>query len=340
VGADREGGEDRTAVKAWENAEVKYLLGLAMLCVIPMAGAQSAYPSKPIRFIVPFTPGGSGDIFARPIAQKMSESMGQQVVVENRPGSGGVIGSEVVAKAAPDGYTMMMGLTANIAVNPALYSKLPYDSLRDFAAVTLVASAPYVLLVPSSLPAHNVKELIAAARSKPGELAYVSLGSGSMGHLTGAMLASMAGVKLLHVPYKTLGQAIPDLISGQVQLLFLGIASAQAQVKSGKLRAIAVSGAKRSPMMPQLPTVAESGVKGFDLTGWYGVFVPAGTPQDIIARLHQETVKTLAMPDVRQRLAADGAEVVGNSPREFDNFVRSELVKWAKVVKLSGAKPE
>jgi tripartite-type tricarboxylate transporter receptor subunit TctC len=182
--------------------------------------------------------------------------------------------------------------------------------------------------------------LIALARAKPGQLAYVSLGSGSMGHLSGEMLASLASVKLLHVPYKSLGQAIPDLISGQVQLLFLGIASAQAQVKSGKLRAIAVSGAKRSRMMPQLPTVAESGVKGFDLTGWYGAFVPAGTPQDIIARLHKEIVRALQMPDVRDRLSADGAEVVGNSPREFDAFVRSELVKWAKVVKLSGAKAE
>ena len=319
---------------------MKYLLALAMLCAVSLADAQTAYPSKPIRFVVPFTPGGSGDIFARPIAQKMSESMGQQVIVENRPGSGGVLGSEVVAKAAPDGYTMMMGLTANVAVNPALYAKLPYDPLRDFAPVTLVASAPYVLLVPVSLPAHNVKELIALARSKPGELAYVSLGSGSMGHLSGEMLASMGGVKLLHVPYKTLGQAIPDLISGQVQLLFLGIASAQSQVKSGKLRAIAVSGARRSPVLPQLPTVAEAGVKGFDLTGWYGVFVPAGTPQDIIARLHGEIVKALALPDVRERLSAAGAEVVGNSPREFDKFVRSELVKWAKVVKLSGAKVE
>jgi tripartite-type tricarboxylate transporter receptor subunit TctC len=320
---------------------LRYLLATAAFVFLTaIAHAQTTYPTRPIRFIVPFTPGGSGDIFARPIAQKMSESMGQQVVVENRPGSGGVVGTEAAAKAPPDGYTMMMGLTANIAVNPALYAKLPYDPLRDFAPVTLIASAPYVLLVPSSLPAHNVKELIALARAKPGQLAYVSLGSGSMGHLSGEMLASLAGVKLLHVPYKSLGQAIPDLISGQVQLLFLGIASAQAQVKSGKLRAIAVSGAKRSRMMPQLPTVAETGVKGFDLTGWYGAFVPAGTPQDIIARLHKEIVRALQMPDVRERLSADGAEVVGNSPRDFDAFVRSELVKWAKVVKLSGAKAE
>lgn len=323
------------------DSSMRCLLSVAaLLGFMSVAQAQTAYPARPIRFIVPFTPGGSGDIFARPVAQKMSESMGQQVVVENRPGSGGVIGTEAAAKAAPDGYTMMMGLTANVAVNPALYPKLPYDPLRDFAPVTLIASAPYVLVVPPSLPARNVKELIALARAKPGDLAYVSLGSGSMGHLSGELLASMAGVKLLHVPYKTLGQAIPDLISGQVQLLFLGIASAQPHVKSGKLRAIAVSSTKRSPAMREMPTVAESGVKGFDVTGWYGAFVPAGTPQDIVARLHREIVRVLAMPDIRERLSGEGAELVGNSPRDFDAFVRSEIVKWAKVVKLSGAKAD
>ncbi|MGZ8197110.1 MAG: Bug family tripartite tricarboxylate transporter substrate binding protein [Burkholderiales bacterium] len=320
---------------------MRCLLGVAaILCFMSVADAQTAYPARPIRFIVPFTPGGSGDIFARPVAQKMSEAMGQQVVVENRPGSGGVIGTEAAAKAAPDGYTIMMGLTANVAVNPSLYPKLPYDPLRDFAPVTLVAAAPYVLVVPPSLPARNVKELIALARPKPGDLAYASLGSGSMGHLSGELFASMAGVKLLHVPYKTLGQLIPDLISGQVQLFFLGVASAQPHVRSGKLRAVAVSGAKRSPALPQVPTVSESGVKGFEVTGWYGVFVPAGTPPELIARLHKEIVRALAMPDVRERLSSEGAELVSNSPREFDAFVRSELVKWAKVVKLSGAKAE
>ncbi len=317
------------------------VLGVAaLLCFTSVADAQTAYPARPIRFIVPFTPGGSGDIFARPIAQKLSEQMGQQVIVENRPGSGGVIGTEAAAKAPPDGYTIMMGLTANVAVNPALYPKLAYDPLRDFVPVTLIAYAPYVLVVPPSLPARSLNELIALARAKPGDLAYVSLGSGSMGHLSGELLASMAGVKLLHVPYKNLGQAIPDLISGQTQLLFLGMASAQPHIKSGKLRAIALSGAKRSPLMPQVPTVSESAVKGFDVTGWYGVFVPTATPQDIIARLHKEIVRAIAMPDMRERLSGEGAELVGNSPREFDAFVRSEFVKWAKVVKLSGAKAD
>ena len=305
-----------------------------------MAQDAKSYPSKASRLVVPFPPGGGTDILARMIAQRLSERWGQQVVVENRPGSGGVLGSEAAAKAPPDGYTIMMGLTANVAVNPALYAKLPYDPLRDFAPVTLVASAPYALVVPTSLPARNAKELVALARAKPGELAYVSLGSGSMGHLSGELLASTAGVRLLHVPYKTLGQAIPDLMSGQVQLMFLGIASAQPHVRAGKLRAIAVSGARRSPALPQVPTVMESGIRGFEVTGWYGVFVPTGTPQEIIARLHKEIVRALSLPDVRDRLSSEGAELVGNSPREFDGFVRSELAKWAKVVKLSGAKAE
>ncbi|HEX2828698.1 MAG TPA: tripartite tricarboxylate transporter substrate binding protein [Burkholderiales bacterium] len=312
----------------------------AVFALLTPAHAQTTYPSRPIRWIVPFTPGGSADVFARPLAQKMSESMGQQVVVENRPGSGGVIGTEVAAKAPPDGYTLMMGLTANIAINPALYRKLAYDPLRDFAPVTLVAQQPYALVVPQSLPAANPKELIALARAKPRELAYVSMGSGSMGHLSGELFASMAGVKLLHVPYKTGGQAMTDLVTGQVQLQFLGVASALPHIKAGKLRAIAVSGLRRSPALPDVPTVSESAVKGFDVTGWYGAFVPAGTPPEAVARLHSEIVRALSLPDIRERLLREGAELGGNSPREFDAFVRSEMAKWAKVVKLSGAKTE
>jgi tripartite-type tricarboxylate transporter receptor subunit TctC len=312
-----------------------------VLCLASLASAHAqTYPARAIRWIVPFTPGGSADVFARPLAQKMSESMGQQVVVENRPGSGGVIGSEIAAKAPADGYTLMMGLTANIAVNPALYKKLPYDPLRDFAPVTLVASQPYALVVTPSLPAADAKALIALARGKPRELAYVSMGSGSMGHLAGELFASMAGVRLLHVAYKTGGQAMTDLASGQVQLQFLGVASALPHIKAGKLRAIAVSGLRRSPALPDVPTVSESAVKGFDVTGWYGAFVPAGTPQDIIARLHKEIARALSLPDIRERLLREGAELGGNSPREFDAFVRSETAKWAKVVKLSGAKAE
>jgi tripartite-type tricarboxylate transporter receptor subunit TctC len=274
------------------------------------------------------------------MAPKMSEGLGQQVVVDNRGGSGGVIGSEIGAKSPPDGYTMMMGLTANIAINPSLYQKLPYDPLKDFAPVSMVASAPYALLVPTSLPARNVKELVALAKAKPGELAYASFGNGSAGHLSGELFASMAGVKLLHVPYKNIGQGLTDLVAGQVQLLFLGIVSAQQHVKAGKLRAIAISGLKRSPMMPEVPTVSESGVKGYEVTGWYGVLVPAGTPAEIVNRLHKEIVRVLALPDVRERLSGEGAELVGNSPQQFDRYIRSETAKWAKVVKLSGARAD
>jgi tripartite-type tricarboxylate transporter receptor subunit TctC len=234
----------------------------------------------------------------------------------------------------------MMGLTANIAINPALYQKLPYDPVRDFSPVTLVASAPYALVVPPSLPAKTVKDLIALARAKPGELAYASFGNGSAGHLSGELFASMANVKLLHVPYKNIGQGLTDLMAGQVQLLFLGIVSAQPHVKAGKLRAIALSGLKRSPMMPGVPTVSESGVKGYEVTGWYGVFVPAGTPPEIIARLHKEIVRVLALPDLRERLSSEGAELGGNTPDQFDRYIRSEIAKWAKVVKLSAARAD
>jgi tripartite-type tricarboxylate transporter receptor subunit TctC len=300
----------------------------------------TVYPTRSVRFVIPFTPGGTADIIARVMAPKMSEGLGQQVVVDNRGGSGGVIGSEVTAKSPPDGYTIMMGLTANIAINPSLYQKLPYDPVRDFAPVSLVASAPYALIVPPSLPARSVKELVSLAKAKPGELAYASFGNGSAGHLSGELFASMANVKLLHVPYRNIGQGLADLVSGQVQLLFLGIVSAQPHVKAGKVRAIAVTGLKRSPMMPNVPTVSESGVKGYEVTGWYGVFVPMGTPADIITRLNKEIVRVVALPDVRERLSSEGAELAGSTPQQFDRYVKSETEKWAKVVKLSGAKAD
>jgi tripartite-type tricarboxylate transporter receptor subunit TctC len=313
---------------------------LAMLHASVGGAFAQGYPVKPIRIVVPFTPGGSADILARAIGQKMSESLGQSIVIDNRPGSGGVIGSEVAARAPADGYTLMMGIAANIAINPALYPKLPYDPVRDFAPVTLVASAPYVLVVPPALPAKTVKDLIGLAKARPGQLAYASLGSGSVPHLTGALFATMSGIKLLHVPYKNIGQAMTDLISGQVQMLFLGMVSAQPHVKAGKLRAVAITGVKRSSMMAHAPTVAESGVRGFEVTGWYGVFVPAGTPKEIISRLHKEIVRVLGLPEVRERLSAEGADLVGNTPEEFEAYIKTEIAKWAKAVKLSGASAE
>lgn len=298
---------------------------------------DAVYPSGPIRIVVPFTPGGSADIFARVIGARMSEAWSQQVVIDNRAGSGGVVGSEIAARAAPDGYTLMMGITANIAINPALYKKLPYDPVRDFAPVTLVASAPYVLVVSPSLPARTAQEFLALARSKPGELNYASMGSGSAGHLTAELLAAMAGVRFVHVPYKAIGTVMTDLGSGQVQFHFLGMVSAQPQLKGGKLRALAITGAKRSPMMPDLPTLAEAGVPGYEVTGWYGVFAPAKTPRAIVLRLNGEIARILALPDVRKRLSAEGAELMAGTPEQFAAFIKSELAKWAKAVKLSGA---
>lgn len=315
-------------------------LAAAVLLTLPeLAAAQApvAYPAKPIRFVVPFTPGGTADILARALAQKMTDGLGQQVVVDNRGGSGGVIGTEIAAKSPPDGYTLMMGITANIAINPSLYRKLPYNAERDFSAVTLVASAPYLLVVPPALPARSVKDLLALAKAKPGQLTYASFGNGSANHLAGELFATMSNTKLVHVPYKNIGQGVSDVIAGQVQLLFLGIVSAKPHVDGGKLRALASTGLKRSPMTPNVPTVHESGVPNYEVTGWYGLFVPAGTPPDIINRLHGEAVKAIRQPDVQERLTQQGAELVGNTPQQFAAYVKAETAKWAKVVKASGA---
>jgi tripartite-type tricarboxylate transporter receptor subunit TctC len=323
-------------------------LVFTMTVATPAAFAQqsvknadsSAYPDKPLRIVVPFSAGGSADIFARAVAQKMSDAWGQQVVVDNRAGSGGLIGSEIAAHAASDGYTLMLGITANIAINPALYRKLPYDPARDFAPVTLLAAAPYVMAVPLSLPVKNAREFIALAKAKPGELNYASLGNGSANHLTAALFASMAGIKLAHVPYKLVGSVLTDLMSGQVQLFFVGAVSAQAQIKGGRLRAIGVTSVRRSALLPDVPTIAESGVRGYEVTGWYGVFVPAATPRPIVTRLNREIVRILKLPDVSERFTAEGAELVGNTPEEFAAYIRSEIAKWSKVVKLSGARED
>ncbi|MEO7729272.1 MAG: tripartite tricarboxylate transporter substrate binding protein [Burkholderiales bacterium] len=321
---------------------------LATLAVAPAARAQRAskdasranYPDKPLRIVVPFSAGGSADIFARAIGQKMTEHWNQQVVIDNRAGSGGVIGSEIAARAAPDGYTLMMGITANIAINPALYRTLPYSPVRDFTPVTLVASSPYVMVVPPSLPVKTAQDFIALAQARPGHLNYASLGNGSAGHLTGALFAAMAGIKLTHVPYKLVGSVLTDLMSGQLQLFFLGAVSAQAQIKGGRLRAIGVTGSQRSALLPDVPTVAEAGVRGYEVTGWYGVFVPARTPPAIVNKLNREIVRVLKLPDVSERFTAEGADLVGNTPDEFAAFITSEIAKWSKVVKLSGARED
>ncbi|MBI3938197.1 MAG: tripartite tricarboxylate transporter substrate binding protein [Betaproteobacteria bacterium] len=298
--------------------------------------AAQGYPEKPIRFIVPAPPGGGANIVARVIGQKLSDGWGQQVVVDNRGGAGGIIGTELAAKAEPDGYTLLLGLTANLSFAPSLFRNLPYDTTRDFAPVTLVGSTPYVLVVNPSIPVKSVKELIALARSRPGKLNFASTGNGAGNHLAGELFKNMTGVNLVHVPYKGGGQALTAVLSGEAQLIFGSMLSTLPHVKADKLRALAITGAKRSSAAPDVPTIAEAGVPGYDVTTWQGVLVPARTPKKIIARLHAEFVKILRMPDVRQRLSGEGFDLLGGTPGEFGKLIKADIEKWAKVVKQSG----
>jgi tripartite-type tricarboxylate transporter receptor subunit TctC len=318
---------------------------VALSCAfsLAIAAAQAAaqsYPAKPVRMIVPFPAGGATDIVGRLIAQKLSESFGQQVIVDNRGGAGGTIGSDVAAKSPPDGYTMLLGTSSTHAVAPSLYSKLPYDPVKDFSPVTLAATATILLAVHPSVPARSVKELISLARRQPNALSFASSGNGGISHLVGEQFKSMASIEMLHVPYKGDTPALVDLVSGQVHLMFGTAVSFLPYVKAGRLNALAVTNPKRSPVVPTVPTVAESGLPGFEALQWFGVFVPAGTPKDIVSRLHGEIVKLLKHPDVRERLASLGAELVGNSPEQFASFQKADSAKWAKVVKESGAKIE
>ncbi len=313
-------------------------------CLLANTGLHSAvhaqaYPQKPVRLVVPFAPGGTTDILARLVGQKLTPVLGQTVFVENRPGANGAVGSELVAKSAPDGYTLIMGYLGSLAINPHLYSKLPYDSVRDFAPVTLVAATAQAIVVHPALPPSCV-ELIALAKRQRGQITYASAGIGSPSHLAGELFKMMAGVDIVHVPYKGSGAVMSDLIGGHVAMSFGGLAAAMPHVKSGRLRLLAVTTARRSSAVPQVPTVAESGVPGFDVSSWFGVLAPAATPRDAIDRLHVEIARVLAAKDVKERLAADGAEPVGNTPQEFAAFIRAELVKWGKVVKGTGIRPE
>jgi len=303
------------------------------------AAAGTPYPTKAIRLVVPFAPGGSNDIMARLIGQKFSESLGEQVVVDNRGGASGIIGTDIAAKAPPDGYTLLM-MSLTLAVNPSLYRKLPYDTRNDLAPVTLVASAPLMLVVHPSIPAKSVQDFVTYAKANPGKLNFGSGGAGTTPHLAGEMLKTMAGVQMTHVPYKGGGPALTDLVGGQIQVMLENIPSTLPFAKSGKLRALAVSGLKRSALVPDLPTLDESGLKGYEIVGWNGLFLPAGTPQAVVTRLHAETTKALAQTDMKARLASLGAEGVGSSPAEFRAFFAAEIVKWAKVVKAAGLKAE
>ena len=303
----------------------------------PIAHAQP-YPSKPIRFVVPYPAGGPLDTVARLLAQKVTQSTKQPMIVDNKPGAGGNIGADAVAKSAPDGYTILMGAVATHAINPTLYASIPYDPIRDFAPVTQVASTPNVLVVHPSIPASNVREFIAYAKANPGKLNFGSGSAGSAGHLAGELFKTMAGVDMTHVPYKGAAPAMQDLIGGQIQRMFDNLASSLAQVRAGNVKALAVTTAKRTALAPELPTIAESGLPGFDISTWFGIFVPAGTSREVVEKLHGEFARALAAPDVRERMLNLGAEPVGSKPAEFAAYIRGEADKYARVVKASGAR--
>ncbi len=316
----------------------------ALICAIGIACAASAlaqaWPEKPIRFVVGFTPGGPSDILARALGQKLADSWAQQVVIENRPGAGGNIAAELVAKSAGDGYTWLLGNNSILATNQSLYSKLGYDAAKDFAPVALVAIQPNILVVNPNVPVNSVKELIALAKAKPGELNYASSGSGAAAHLAGELFKAMAGVQMVHVPYKGAQPALTDVIAGQAQLMFATSASVIPYIKAGRLRALAVTTAQRSASVPELPTVSEAGVPGFEAITWHGVVVPAATPAALVERLNRDIVKVLRLPDLRERLESLGAEVIVGTPRDFADYIAREIPKWAKVVKDSGARAE
>ncbi len=312
---------------------------LAALLACAGSALAQAWPAKPVRLIVPFPPGGSADILARAIGQKLGEGMGQQVVIDNRPGAGTAIGAEATAKAAPDGYTIMLGTVSSHAINPAL-NPVKFDPIRDFAPVSLVASIPFALIVHPSVRANSVKELVALAKAKPGSLNYSSAGNGTSNHLAGELFKSMTGTFMVHIPYKGSAPALNDLIAGQVQLMYDLVLTAAPHVKSGAVRALAVTGKERSGALPGVPTVAESGVPGYEVSAWFGFFAPAGTPPAIVNALNAETVKAMRAQDLRERLGSQGADAVTNTPEQFAAYVKEELTKWTLVVKTSGMKAD
>ena len=311
------------------------LAACALLFFSALALAQE-FPSKPIRLIVPFPPGGGNDTVARAIAQQASPALGQPIVVDNRPGAGGIVGAEIAAKAPADGYTLFLGGVGSHAVNPNLHSKLPYDPVKDFAPITLLASAPSVLVVNPSLPARSIAEFTAYARANPGKLNFASNGNGSSAQLAAVMYEAAAGVKMVHVPYKGLGPALTDLLSGRVELMFSSIVAIVPHIQAGRLRALAVTGRTRSALLPNVPTIAESGFPGYQAGSWYGILAPAGTPPPIIGRLHDELVKALRSPEVSQRLSAEGAEIVGSTPEEFAAHIAAEKARMGKALRDAG----
>ena len=323
----------RTSIRAWGAA----LAAVVALAASAPAAAQGSYPSKPVRLVVPFPAGGTTDILARAVAQKLSETWGQQVIVDNRPGAGGNIGSELVAKSPPDGYTLLMGTVGTHAINPSLYAKMPYDHVKDFTPVILVAGVPNVLVVNPALPVNSVPELIAYAKANPNKLNFASSGNGTSIHLSGELFKTMTGAQMTHVPYKGSSPALTDLIGGQVQLMFDNLPSSLQFIKAGKLRALAVTTAARSQALPDVPTLAESGLPGFEASSWFGVLAPAGTPPAIVEKINGAVAAWLASPEAKEKLAGQGAIAAGGTSDAFVRHIADESSKWSKVVKASGA---
>ena len=315
----------------------------ALLCLSVLASSPvhaQAWPSKPIRIIVPFAPGGPADLLPRLIGPKLTEAWSQPVVVENKPGAGGSIGMEMVAKSAPDGYTLVIGPTGNLVVNQHLFASLPYDPMKDLAPITLIATFSNVLVVHPDVPATTVSELVAMAKAKPGSLSYGSPGTGSQPHLGGEYLKQLAGIEIVHVPYNGTAPALRDLLGGQIQFMFSQTSAALPQIQAGKLRALGVASLKRAAQLPEVPTIAESGLPGFEAVSWYALMAPAGTPKDVVAKLHGEIAKVLQMPDIREKLAAQGGEPVGNTPEQLATLMRSESARYAEIVKRGNIKAE
>lgn len=318
-----------------------FAVALTVLTVSAHVAAQSAsnYPNRAMRWMVGYTPGGTADMLARAVGAKFNETWGQPVIVENRPGGATNIATEMVAKSAPDGYTLFLGTVANV-INPSLYPKMAFDFQKDFVHVTNMASTPGMVVVHPSVPAKNIKELVALAKARPGQLRHGSTGIGSPHHLAGELFKSMADVKMIHVPYKGATPAITDVVAGHIEIYFGAMVSTVPHVKNGRLRALAMTSAKRSPAAPEILTLQEQGFKGFETGSWFGLHVPAATPRDIVAKLHAETLRAINQPDIRNRMQPEGAEFIGDTPEQFAAYIRGEIEKWSRAVKVSGAKAE
>mgnify|MGYP003340237005 CR=1 FL=1 len=317
-----------------------HLAGLIMSAHAATACAADAYPVKPVRWIAPVLAGGGGDLIARAVAPKLSEAWGQQVIIDNRVGGGGTLGMTIAMKMPADGYTMVLGVMSFVGVAPALYPKLAYDPRRDFVAVTQILDAPLILAAHPSLPAKNVRELIALAKAKPGSISYASPGSGTAAHMATELIRSMSGTQMLHVPYRGAPPALTDVVSGQVTMYMTTVPGGMALIKSGRLKVLGSSSLKRTRALPDVPTIAESGLPGYDVTTWYGVLAPVGLPAPILTRMNTDIVRAIRLPDVQERFASEGGDIVGNSSEEFGAFIAREIAKWTKVAKDAGVKPD